>query len=108
MTPDTIIPRELDTQSWNRFAYCSNNPLIYKDPSGHNPLAIIVAAYVCKLAWDIITTPRATSDKDNIKIDKGIVEFFRKAYSQEGRNKRIENEFKNSGDVIKNNTENNK
>ncbi len=35
VTPDTTIPRELDTQSWNRFAYCSNNPIEYKDPTGH-------------------------------------------------------------------------
>jgi RHS repeat-associated protein len=35
VTPDTVIPRQFDTQSWNRFTYCANNPIIYKDPTGH-------------------------------------------------------------------------
>ncbi|HPL18763.1 MAG TPA: peptidoglycan DD-metalloendopeptidase family protein [Spirochaetota bacterium] len=35
VTPDTVVPRENDTQSWNRFAYCRNNPIIYRDPTGH-------------------------------------------------------------------------
>jgi len=35
VTADSVIPRENDTQSWNRFSYCSGNPIIYKDPSGH-------------------------------------------------------------------------
>ena len=35
---DTVIPDETDTQSWNRFAYSFNNPILYKDPTGHNPL----------------------------------------------------------------------
>jgi murein DD-endopeptidase MepM/ murein hydrolase activator NlpD len=48
VTPDTIIPGEQkdengkiissDTQGWNRLAYCRNNPIIYKDPTGHLPL----------------------------------------------------------------------
>lgn len=35
VTPDTIVPRENDTQSWNRLSYCRNNPIVYKDPTGH-------------------------------------------------------------------------
>lgn len=36
MTPDTVIDGELSTQGWNRFAYVHNNPIRYKDPTGHN------------------------------------------------------------------------
>lgn len=32
---DTIIPNPANPQSWNRFSYVNNNPLKYRDPSGH-------------------------------------------------------------------------
>ncbi|MCP3940005.1 MAG: hypothetical protein GY710_00790 [Desulfobacteraceae bacterium] len=43
ISPDTALPnfsdlengRVYDPQSFNRYAYCRNNPLIYTDPSGH-------------------------------------------------------------------------
>ena len=35
ITADNIIPYQLETQSWNRFSYVKNNPVRYKDPSGH-------------------------------------------------------------------------
>jgi RHS repeat-associated protein len=35
VTADNIIPYEDSTQSWNRFSYTRNNPIIYKDPTGH-------------------------------------------------------------------------
>jgi RHS repeat-associated protein len=36
VTPDTVIDGELSTQGWNRFAYVHNNPIRYKDPTGHS------------------------------------------------------------------------
>jgi RHS repeat-associated protein len=35
---DTIIPDLTDTQSWNRFSYVNNSPIMYNDPSGHGPV----------------------------------------------------------------------
>jgi RHS repeat-associated protein len=35
--PDTIVPRPGDPQSLNRYSYVLNNPLKYRDPSGHAP-----------------------------------------------------------------------
>jgi RHS repeat-associated protein len=35
ISADTIVPRPWDLQSFNRYSYCSNNPLVYTDPSGH-------------------------------------------------------------------------
>jgi len=33
--PDTIVPENQGVQAFDRFAYVSNNPLKYTDPSGH-------------------------------------------------------------------------
>jgi len=41
VTGDNIVQNDLDTQSWNRFSYVRNNPVIYKDPTGH--IGIIAA-----------------------------------------------------------------
>ncbi|MDH5507791.1 MAG: hypothetical protein OEZ02_11285 [Anaerolineae bacterium] len=33
--PDTIVPEPTSPQSFDRYAYVSNNPVKYIDPSGH-------------------------------------------------------------------------
>ncbi len=35
VTPDTVIDGEGSTQGWNRFSYVKGNPIICKDPTGH-------------------------------------------------------------------------
>ena len=32
---NTIIPEQQGVQAWDRYAYTSNNPVRYTDPSGH-------------------------------------------------------------------------
>jgi hypothetical protein len=42
-------------QTLNRFAYVENNPLRYSDPSGHNPIALILAAFGITVTAKAIT-----------------------------------------------------
>ena len=35
MQPDTVIPDQINPQSWNRFSYVLNSPIIFNDPTGH-------------------------------------------------------------------------
>ena len=35
LSADTMVPEPGNLQSYNRYSYCLNNPLIYVDPSGH-------------------------------------------------------------------------
>ena len=42
MQPDTIIPSPSNPQSWNRFSYVYNHPIILSDPTGHEPITIFV------------------------------------------------------------------
>jgi len=35
LQPDTLIPGVDSPQSWNRFSYTLNNPIRFKDPTGH-------------------------------------------------------------------------
>jgi hypothetical protein len=34
--PDTLVPNPADSQAYNRYAYCRNNPVMMNDPSGHS------------------------------------------------------------------------
>jgi RHS repeat-associated protein len=33
--PDSIIPNPANPQSWNRYSYVRNNPILFNDPTGH-------------------------------------------------------------------------
>jgi RHS repeat-associated protein len=45
ISPDSIVPSALNTQAMNRYAYNYNNPLVYTDPSGHQPIEITSSYY---------------------------------------------------------------
>lgn len=42
LSPDNEVPDPLNTQGYNRYSYANNNPLMYIDPDGDNPLLIAI------------------------------------------------------------------
>ena len=41
VSPDSIVPNNLDPQSFNRYAYARNNPINMVDPDGHSWMSAI-------------------------------------------------------------------
>jgi RHS repeat-associated protein len=37
VSADTMVPEPSNSQAFNRYGYANNNPIRYKDPSGHEP-----------------------------------------------------------------------
>ncbi len=46
LSPDNYVQQPGNTQSYNRYAYCFNNPLVYTDPDGENPIGFIIGGIV--------------------------------------------------------------
>jgi RHS repeat-associated protein len=40
VSADSVVPDKFDSQSWNAYSYCQNNPIKYNDPSGHSEVAV--------------------------------------------------------------------
>jgi RHS repeat-associated protein len=41
ISPDTMVPQPFNSQDWNRYSYCLNNPLKYTDPTGHDMIITV-------------------------------------------------------------------
>ena len=44
LSADTIVPSPGNPQDLNRYSYSRNNPLRYRDPSGHVPIDVLLDA----------------------------------------------------------------
>ncbi|WP_373726096.1 RHS repeat-associated core domain-containing protein, partial [Bacteroides heparinolyticus] len=44
-SPDPFVQAPGFTQSYNRYSYCMNNPVMFTDPDGENPLLVAAAVY---------------------------------------------------------------
>jgi RHS repeat-associated protein len=56
--PDTLVPNPGDPQQLNRYTYAANNPLRYRDPSGH---WFETAWDIANILWDIYEVRRDPS-----------------------------------------------
>jgi RHS repeat-associated protein len=56
LSPDVVIGQPHDPQSWNRYAYVTNNPLKYVDPDGKDKVAEFFLGPEGKglSTWDVI------------------------------------------------------
>ena len=62
VTADSVVPYEDDTQSWNRYSYCRNNPAGFGDPSGN----------VFETLWDAASIGAGVTELiDSIKYGSG-------------------------------------
>ena len=46
LSPDNLVPDAANTQGYNRYSYCYNNPLKYTDPDGNEPITLTILAVV--------------------------------------------------------------
>jgi len=71
LSPDNFVQAPDFTQSFNRYAYCLNNPLIYTDPSGEFIFTVLAAIFAPPLlplaiAADIGGTMNLAMNANNI------------------------------------------
>ncbi len=72
LSPDTIVPSPGDPQSLNRYAYVLNNPVKYRDPSGHIPVDWLLD--IGGIAFDIYQIIREPSRENwqALAVDVGL------------------------------------
>jgi RHS repeat-associated protein len=56
VSADTIVPDGQNPQAFNRYAYGLNNPIKYRDPSGHDPSCAAFGPYagICEAASQLL------------------------------------------------------
>jgi RHS repeat-associated protein len=74
VTADTVIDGELSTQGWNRFAYVHNNPIRYKDPTGHWGISLNGGGHetITRVAIQYLNKQEGSNYKYTDDLDEGI------------------------------------
>jgi RHS repeat-associated protein len=77
--PDSIVPDPTNPQSWNRYSYVVNNPILYNDPDGHCvpacPLPYIAVATFLVVGTFILyqASPQFRDSVDQVVANAGNV-----------------------------------
>jgi hypothetical protein len=74
---DTLVPEPGNPQALNRYSYVNNQPLTFRDSSGHGPQpAVILGAGDCPTCWD---TSGYHSAMATISLDPKLAELYEQA-----------------------------
>jgi len=71
LSPDPYVQAPDFSQSFNRYSYCLNNPLIYTDPDGENPFliaALIYGLFFTDIGYDIQKTISPVAVKVDLRL----------------------------------------
>lgn len=79
ISPDALVVESDNTQAYNRYSYCFNNPLKYTDPDGNEPITIGIILAVKLIAK--ITVKIAAKKAISAKVTKLAMIAKSKAFS---------------------------
>ena len=65
LSADPVLGSNGDLLSYNRYLYCSNNPVMYTDPSGEGILVALVAGALAVYVYKVVTDERFYEDIRN-------------------------------------------
>jgi RHS repeat-associated protein len=74
ISPDTIIQNPSHPQDFNRYTYCSNNPLKYIDPSGHDTSDMMFLSMMAASGCDPSDVLTEAERMDKKQINHYVIE----------------------------------
>ncbi|SHL12484.1 RHS repeat-associated core domain-containing protein [Desulfatibacillum alkenivorans DSM 16219] len=77
ISPDSLIPNAYDPQQLNPYAYCSNNPLRYVDPTGHAVVDVTGAMIGVRTTGNIVGNHQNMSFQLSPTLFGGNISVYR-------------------------------
>ena len=68
LSPDTLVPDPADPQSLNRYSYGYNNPVKFRDPSGHVPIPVWMKRVADALLFVVAHTRISPGSKPPLEV----------------------------------------
>jgi hypothetical protein len=98
-----VIDGEYDTQGWNRYSYVKNNPIIYKDATGHIGEGAMAAEFsFSKINFDGVKSAANSAVESAKSSVNNAVEGAKKSVSEKLQQAKssFDNLKKNAGNVV--------
>ncbi|MDY6970477.1 MAG: RHS repeat-associated core domain-containing protein, partial [Spirochaetota bacterium] len=105
VTADSYVPDVMNTQSWNRYSYAFNNPIIYKDPTGHEAILAIIGTILKEVVVAIVKEVAKKVFKKIVEkvVTEAVKQFAKKAITAIAKKlpKKVVTMFKKIGTGMK-------